>query len=93
MLAWGTAVHAQTGCLVKLKNGREIKTQNCFEKDDQVYTYRYGGYVVYPKSEVAEITSIDAGGDSTPSPQKTPRRLHFHLSLQTPLLQWRSMRP
>jgi hypothetical protein len=59
VLAWdGTAV-VEAGCLIKLKNGQEIKTGHCYEEGGRVFINRFGGYVAVNKSEIAEMASAE----------------------------------
>lgn len=71
VLACGASAVAQSGeCVVKLTTGREIKARHCYEKGDQVFMYRYGGYVGVPKSTVANVSTVAV---DEPAPASTPQ--------------------
>lgn len=59
-------------CVVKLTTGREIRAGHCYEKGDQVFMYRYGGYVGVPKSTVAEIATVAVNESVAPTRQDVP---------------------
>lgn len=60
------------GCLVEMKNGHKFVSSECWEENDQVMLYLYGGKVGFHQGLVKEIKKISGSVEGQAVPASQP---------------------